>query len=56
MTSIPFNVTINVDDVLDEDEEFRLIIASSSLRNRVDRITPFQAVVTIVDNNSKYYL
>ena len=54
MTSIPFNVTINNDDVLDDNEEFRLTIALSSLCNRVDRVTPFQAVVTIVDNSSKY--
>ena len=54
MTSIPFNVPINNDDALDDNEEFRLTIALSSLHNRVDRVTPFQAVVTIVDNSSKY--
>jgi len=46
---------INDDDMLDKDEEFHLTIVQSSLPNRVNRIAPEQAVVTIVDNISMIY-
>lgn len=57
MTSIVFNATIISDDyVLEEDEIFYLTIDSSSLPNDITAGSPFQATVTITDDDCKRFL
>ena len=50
-TTATFDVPINDDDILENDEDFRLIIVAGSLRDRVTRANPFRATVTIADND-----
>ena len=54
MTSIPFNVSITDDNVLEDDENFSLTIDPSSLPSNVTADNPSQATVTIVDNDGMY--
>ena len=54
MISVPFSVSINEDEILEDNEMFNLTIDPASLTN--NKITvgdPGQVTVTIVDNNSK---
>ena len=53
MTSVPFNIPINDDDILEINENFRLTIEQSSLPTGVFVGSPGQATVTIVDNDRK---
>ena len=53
-TTATFDVPINDDDILEGDEEFILTIISSSLPIGITHGTPYEATVTIVDNESKY--
>ena len=50
VTRVPFNVSINEDNVLEGNETFNLNIDSSSLPSKVT-IANGQTTVTIVDND-----
>ena len=50
--SVPFNITINDDNIFEENENFTLTI-NSSLPTGVMVGNPGQATVTIVDNDCK---
>jgi len=52
-TSVPFDVAINDDDILENTEMFALIIDSSTLPDLVTVGDPSQATVTIIDTDSK---
>ena len=52
VTSVPFNITINNDNVFEDNENFTLTI-NSSLPTGVMAGNPGQATVTIVDNDCK---
>ena len=54
MTRVPFNITINDDDILEGNENFMLTINPSSVPTGVTVGTPDQATVTIVDGDGKY--
>ena len=53
-TMVPFDITINDDDVLEGNETFMLTIDPSSLPTGVTQSDPGQATVTIVDNDCKF--
>jgi len=53
VTSVTFDVAIIDDNVLELNELFDLTIVSSSLPNGFTVDHPGQAVVTIIDNDSK---
>ena len=53
-TSVPFDVPITNDDILERNETFSLNIISSSAPDRVIIGNPRQSAVTIVDNDSKW--
>ena len=53
MTSVPFNIPINDDNILEGLEDFILTINPSSLPTGVSVGNPGQATVTIVDNDRK---
>ena len=50
--SVPFSISINDDNILEDDENFTLTI-NSSLPTGVMVGNPGQATVTIVDNDCK---
>ena len=52
VTSVPFNISINDDNIFEENENFTLTI-NSSLPTGVMVGNPGQATVTIVDNDRK---
>ena len=52
-TSVPFNIPINDDMILEGNEDFMLTIIPSSLPTNVSVSSPDQATVTIVDVGSK---
>ena len=52
-TRVPFNVTINDDDILENNEDFDLTIIRATLPDSVTRGDPFRARVTIVDDDRK---
>ena len=52
VTTVPFNITINDDNIFEENEDFTLTI-NSSLPTGVMVGNPGQATVTIVDNDCK---
>ena len=51
MTNVPYYVAITDDNLLEENENFNLIISTFSLPSRVTVTNPHQATVTIVDND-----
>ena len=53
VTSFPFDVLINDDDVLEGNEDFTLTIDPSSLLDGVTGGNPGSTAVTIVDNDRK---
>ena len=53
MTMASFNVPINDDDILEDDEDFTLTIRNDTLPNRVTRLGAGQSTVTIVDVDSE---
>ena len=55
-TRVPFAVPIIDDDVLEGNENFNLTISTPSPPNRVTVTNPYQASVTIVDDDGKIYL
>ena len=50
-----FNVTINDDDILEDDETFNLTINPTSLPSEVSINNPAQVTVTIVDDEGNWY-
>ena len=54
MTSVPFNVSINDDDISEGNENFMLTVNPSSLPSGIINGNPGQATVTIVDNDCKF--
>ena len=54
ITSVPFDVNITNDNILESNETFSLNIISSSVPARVLMGNPRQSAVTIVDNDSKW--
>ena len=52
-TSVPFNISITDDDILEDDENFILTVDLSSLPNNITASDPYQATVTIVDKDGK---
>ena len=52
MTRVPFDIPINNDDILEEDEDFTLTIDPNSLPTGVTPGDPDQATVTIVNDDS----
>ena len=54
VTRVSFNVSINNDNILEEDETFNLNVNSISLTNRITIGDPSQTTVTILDNDSEY--
>ena len=53
-TSIPFDVSITNDNILESNETFSLNIISSSAPDRVSITSPRQSAMTIIDNDSKW--
>jgi len=53
VTSVPFDVPINDDNILENTEMFTLDINPSTLPNRVTVGNPGEATVTIMDTDSK---
>ena len=51
--SVPFDVPINDDDIIEGNEDFDLTIIRTSLPDGVTRGDPASATVTIVDNEGK---
>ena len=56
MTSVPFDVPITDNNILEVNKSFNLIIIRNSLTNKVTLGTPSQARVTIMDDDGKYVL
>ena len=54
VTRVSFSVSINNDNILEEDEIFNLNINSSSLTNRITIGDHSQTTVTILDNDGEY--
>ena len=52
-TSVPFNILITDDDILEDDENFILTVDLSSLPSNITASDPYQATVTIVDKDGK---
>ena len=52
-TSVPFDVPINDDNILEGNEDFGLTIIRNTLPDGVTRGDPFRATVTIRDDDSK---
>ena len=52
-TSVPFDIGINNDNILEDDENFDLTIVRKTLPDGVSRGNPNSATVTIVDNDRK---
>ena len=50
-TSVPFDVAIIDNNILEANEDFTLTIIQSSLPDGVTRGNPFRATVTILDND-----
>ena len=55
MTMMPFDIPINDDAIIENNENFALTIDPSSLPTGVIVGSPDQAIVTIVDNDGKHY-
>ena len=54
ITSVPFDVKIKNDDILEDNETFRLTINISSLPGCINYAVPYQATVVIVDDDGKF--
>ena len=55
VTSVPFKVSLNDDDILEENETFILTINQSSLPSGVTVSNPSVTTVNIVDNDRKLW-
>ena len=49
-------VSLNDDNILEEKETFNVFINTSSLPSRFTVVDPYQATVTIVDNDGNYVI
>ena len=56
VTSVPFDVPINGDDILEDDEVFTLTIIANSLPSKVSRGNPGRATITIINVISKSFV
>ena len=54
--SVPFNISIIDDNIFEQNEVFILTINSSSLPSRVSVQPDCMAMITIVDDDGKYYM
>ena len=52
-TSVPFNVSITDDNILEDNENLLLTVDLSSLPDNITVSDPYQATVTIVDKDGK---
>ena len=52
--TVPFNISIFDDNILEGDEDFDITIIQSSLPDGVSRGNPGTATVNIVDDDRKY--
>ena len=55
VTSVPFDVPIIDDIILEQNEQFGLTIVSSSLPNRFTADNFSEVTVTIIDNDSEWH-
>ena len=55
-TNIPFDVKINNDNILEGNKTFRITINATSLPGCVNRANPYEATVTIVDDDGNSVL
>ena len=55
MINVMFDIRINDDTIMEDNENFILTIDPSSLPTRVTVGSPDQAIVTIMDNDGKHY-
>ena len=56
LTTVPFNISIKADNILEDNETFDLSIDASSLHSKVTVGDRGQTTVTIVANDGKLYL
>ena len=56
VTSVPFDVPINNDNILESNEQFQLRIVPKSLPDRVTVSSPSQTIVSIIDNDGELSL
>ena len=56
MTSVPFDIPINNDNILEVDEDFTLTIVHSTLPNGVTRGSIGQTAVTIMDDDGEKFM
>ena len=55
-TMIPFNISIVSDAILEDSEDFDIVIIGATLPDRVSRGSqPQRATVTIVDDDRKFW-
>ena len=47
---VPFNASINDDDVFESDETFQLVVNHRTLPNRISLAEPYSSTVTIMDD------
>lgn len=52
MTSVPFQVMLNNDNILERDENFTLTIDRRTLPIHVAAINPYQVTVIIIDDET----
>ena len=50
---IPFNISLFSDNVLEDSEDFDIVIIEATLPDHVSRGSPQRATVTIVDDDGK---
>ena len=55
-TASSFEISIINDSILENNENFHVFISLKSLLNRVGRVNPYLARITIVDNDGKSLL
>ena len=56
VTSLQFTISINNDDLMEGNEYFSLLINTDALPLGVYRTDPYEALVTIIDDDSKLQL
>ena len=52
---VPFNASINDDDVFENNEIFQLVVNQRILPNRISRAEPYSSTVTIMDDEKRKY-
>ena len=53
-TSVPFNISITDDNILEDEEKILLTVDLSSLPSNITASDPYEAIVTIVDKDGKF--